>query len=101
MGVGPRRAGGALDDAARGWFAHADRAARACCARRPSARAEAPDPLTAPTPQGSQAAPEPTVLAGATRSNGREVIARTLSVEAVAKRVLAVYEQARARRGAQ
>jgi teichuronic acid biosynthesis glycosyltransferase TuaC len=32
------------------------------------------------------------------RSNGREVIERRLSVEAVAKRVLAVYEQAVARR---
>lgn len=34
------------------------------------------------------------VLAAGTRSNGRDVIARTLSVEAVAGRVLAVYEQA-------
>jgi len=39
-------------------------------------------------------------LADARRSNGRDVIARTLSLEAVAKQVLAVYEQARARRGA-
>jgi glycosyltransferase involved in cell wall biosynthesis len=38
-------------------------------------------------------------LADARRSNGRDVIARTLSLEAVAKQVLAVYEQARARRG--
>ena len=38
------------------------------------------------------------VLADARRSNGREVIERTLSLEAVAKRVLGVYE--RARRGA-
>jgi glycosyltransferase involved in cell wall biosynthesis len=37
------------------------------------------------------------VLADARRSNGREVIARTLSLEAVAKRVLAVYERARER----
>jgi glycosyltransferase involved in cell wall biosynthesis len=40
------------------------------------------------------------VLAAGTRSNGREVIARTLSLEAVAQRVLAVYERARARRAA-
>ena len=39
-------------------------------------------------------------LADARRSNGRDVIARTLSLEAVAKQVLAVYERARARRGA-
>ena len=39
-------------------------------------------------------------LADARRSNGRDVIARTLSLEAVAKQVLAVYEQARARPGA-
>jgi glycosyltransferase involved in cell wall biosynthesis len=38
-------------------------------------------------------------LTDARRSNGRDVIARTLSLEAVAKQVLAVYEQARARRG--
>jgi glycosyltransferase involved in cell wall biosynthesis len=37
------------------------------------------------------------VLADARRSNGRDVIARTLSLEAVAKRVLAVYERARER----
>ena len=37
-------------------------------------------------------------LAAGRRSNGREVIERTLTVEAVAKRVLAVYEQALARR---
>lgn len=37
------------------------------------------------------------VLADGRRSNGREVIARTLSLEAVAKRVLAVYDRARAR----
>ena len=40
------------------------------------------------------------VLADARRSNGREVIERTLSLDAVAKRVLGVYERARARRGA-
>lgn len=39
-------------------------------------------------------------LATGTRSNGREVVARTLSLEAVAQRVLAVYERARARRAA-
>jgi len=37
-------------------------------------------------------------LAAGTRSNGRDTIARRLSLEAVAARVLAVYEQARARR---
>src|SRR5262249_58188916 len=36
-------------------------------------------------------------LAAGQRSNGREVVARTLSAEAVAQRVLAVYEEARAR----
>ena len=40
------------------------------------------------------------VLAAGRRSNGREVIERTLTVEAVARRVLAVYEQALARRSA-
>ncbi len=40
------------------------------------------------------------VLASGARSNGREVIARTLSLEAVAQRVLAVYAQAIARFGA-
>ena len=39
------------------------------------------------------------VLTGGVRSNGREVIARTLSVEAVAQRVLAVYREALARHG--
>jgi glycosyltransferase involved in cell wall biosynthesis len=39
-------------------------------------------------------------LTDARRSNGRDVIARTLSLEAVAKQVFAVYEQARARRRA-
>jgi glycosyltransferase involved in cell wall biosynthesis len=39
------------------------------------------------------------VLADSRRSNGREVIERTLSLGAVAKRVLAVYEKARAHRG--
>jgi len=34
------------------------------------------------------------VLAARSRSNGRETIARTLSLDAVAKRVLAVYERA-------
>jgi glycosyltransferase involved in cell wall biosynthesis len=38
-------------------------------------------------------------LAAGTRSNGREVIARTLSLGAVAQRVLAVYDRARERRG--
>jgi len=38
-------------------------------------------------------------LADARRSNGRDVIARALSLAAVAKQVLGVYEQARARRG--
>ena len=37
------------------------------------------------------------VLAAGTRSNGREVIARTLSLEAVAQRVLGVYTRAIAR----
>jgi glycosyltransferase involved in cell wall biosynthesis len=37
------------------------------------------------------------VLNAGTRSNGREAIARTLSLEAVAERVLAVYERARKR----
>ncbi len=42
------------------------------------------------------------VLLPGTRSNGREVIERTLSLEAVAQRVLAVYEQAKRRhRGGQ
>src|SRR5262249_14902628 len=36
-------------------------------------------------------------LAGGQRSNGRDVIARTLSLEAVAQRVLGVYEAARSR----
>ena len=40
------------------------------------------------------------VLADHRRSNGREVIERTLSLETVAKRVLTVYEKARARRRA-
>lgn len=40
------------------------------------------------------------VLAARSRSNGRDVITRTLSLEAVAQRVLAVYAQARARFGA-
>ena len=40
------------------------------------------------------------VLADQRRSNGREVIERTLSLETVAKRVLTVYEKARARRRA-
>jgi glycosyltransferase involved in cell wall biosynthesis len=39
------------------------------------------------------------VLAGGRRSNGREVLARTLSIESVAQRVLAVYAEARAKRG--
>ena len=39
------------------------------------------------------------VLASGERSNGREVIARTLSVEAVAQRVLGVYREAVARFG--
>jgi len=38
------------------------------------------------------------VLATGGRSNGRDVIERRLSIDAVAMRVLAVYEQARARR---
>ncbi len=38
------------------------------------------------------------VLAAGARSNGREVVARTLSLEAVARRVLAVYEHARSQR---
>lgn len=38
------------------------------------------------------------VLAAGGRSNGREIIARTLSLAAVAERVLAVYERARMRR---
>ena len=40
------------------------------------------------------------VLAGGRRSNGREVIQRALSIEAVAQRVLLVYRQAIARRRA-
>jgi len=36
-------------------------------------------------------------LAAGQRSNGREVVTRTLSADAVARRVLAVYEEARAR----
>jgi glycosyltransferase involved in cell wall biosynthesis len=40
------------------------------------------------------------VLADARRANGREGIARTLSLEAVAKQVLAVYERARTRHAA-
>ena len=39
------------------------------------------------------------VLAAGARSNGREAIARSLSLDAVAHRVLAVYERARARFG--
>lgn len=39
------------------------------------------------------------VLAARTRSNGREVVSRTLSLEAVAARVLGVYAQARQRFG--
>jgi len=39
------------------------------------------------------------VLADARRSNGREVIERTLSLGAVAKQVLAVYDHAMSRRG--
>ena len=39
-------------------------------------------------------------LDGGTRSNGRDVITRTLSLEAVAQRVLGVYEAARARHAA-
>lgn len=39
------------------------------------------------------------VLAAGARSNGREAIAQTLSLEAVAQRVLAVYERARLRFG--
>jgi glycosyltransferase involved in cell wall biosynthesis len=38
------------------------------------------------------------VLATGKRSNGREVLARTLSVESVAQRVLAVYAEARSKR---
>ena len=38
-------------------------------------------------------------LAAGGRSNGREIIERTLSLDAVAGRVLAVYERARMRRG--
>jgi glycosyltransferase involved in cell wall biosynthesis len=39
------------------------------------------------------------ILAERRRSNGRDAIARTLSLEAVARRVLSVYERARAHRG--
>jgi len=57
-----------------------------------------PGAVVARTPQAFADAAA-AILATGARSNGRERVASTLSLDAVAKRVLGVYERARARRG--
>ncbi len=54
--------------------------------------------LVVPRTAGAFADAAAAVLAAGHRSNGREVLSRTLSIEAVAQRVLAVYAQALAHR---